>query len=246
MTNTADGPISRTLRLLAIVCQEGPLPLSAVAARVELPPPTVLRFLRIMRDCGFLVQEQDRSWRATTFVFRLGRAAIDKAGWVAAVDRVLRDVATSTGESVVYSMYEDGWSIYVAQAESTATIRTHIPVGSRYRAGDTMTGRCMLAWQDDDELNRVMSDHWGQQRWQGQSGDRFRAELAEVRQQGFASGLGETWTDLWGIAVPVLDRFGELIGALGLSTPAERRPDDSAPLAAELIAAGRQLVANGV
>jgi IclR family acetate operon transcriptional repressor len=50
------------------------------------------------------------------------------------------------------------------------------------------------------------------------------AELAEVREQGFAEAVGEREADLAAMAAPVFGRGGELVAILGLQGPATRLP----------------------
>jgi DNA-binding IclR family transcriptional regulator len=241
MGPVADGPINRTLRLLVALCEGGPQTLSALAAETGLSPPTVLRFLRLMRDEGFAVQDENREWRATLLVFRLGCAVVDRDGWGTAVDRVLRQLAADLGETAVYAVYDEGWATYVAQAEPTRTVRTHIPIGSRWPTPDVLTGRCMLACLPVEERERAIALHWSARRRKGPDGERLRRELDEIARVGYAAGEGEVWHGLWGAAVPVLGRFGELVGAIGISVPGERRSRDTTQLIEALCAAGRTL-----
>lgn len=220
----ADGSINRTLRVLVALCEHGPQSLAEVSERIGLSPPTTLRFLRIMRDEGFASQDLNRQWRPTLLTWRLGCAVVDGNGWRNALDEALRQASDALRETVVYAAYEQGWSVYVAMAEPRRDMRTHVTLGSRYHADDTITGRCMLAFQPAEEIDRVMGEHWAE-RWSGDERQQFLALLADVREHRFAVGEGGVWQGLWGAAVPVEGRGGEVVGSVGTAIPSGRQPE---------------------
>lgn len=239
----AEGSVNRTLRVLVALCEHGPQTLAELSARTDLTPPTALRFLRIMRDEGFATQGADRTWRPTLLTWRLGCAVVDGDGWGAAVNDALKVASDAIGETIVYAAYDDGWTVYVAMAEPRLDLRTHVPLGRRYHAADTITGRCMLAFRPDDEVERVMAEQRGAA-WRGKQRAAFREELAAIHTSGYASGEGgRLWQGLWGAAVPVFGRHGDVVGAVGTAITSGRRPTDPGPVVAALQRAAAALSA---
>ena len=63
-------------------------------------------------------------------------------------------------------------------------------------------------------------------------------ELAEVRRRGWASAVGECEDGLNGVAAPIRDGDGRCVGALSVSGPAYRLPEEQLPdLAARCVEA---------
>jgi IclR family transcriptional regulator, KDG regulon repressor len=52
--------------------------------------------------------------------------------------------------------------------------------------------------------------------------DRLREHLREVRRRGWAISYEETDEGVWGIAIPIIDRDGAAVAALGLAGPRNR------------------------
>jgi DNA-binding IclR family transcriptional regulator len=53
-------------------------------------------------------------------------------------------------------------------------------------------------------------------------GVKLRAELTRIRNQGYAVNRGEWRADIGGVAAPVYDRSGVVIGAIGVTIPLSR------------------------
>jgi DNA-binding IclR family transcriptional regulator len=238
---SADGSINRTLRVLVALCEHGPQSLAELSERVGLSPPTTLRFLRLMRDEGFASQDANRQWRPTLLTWRLGCAVVDGDGWRDAVNDALRIATETIGETTVYAAYEDGWAVYVAIAEPRRALRTHVALGSRYHAADTVTGQCMLAFRPESEVEEVMAEHWGG-RWKGAARTGFLDALETIRADRSAAGSGAgLWSGLWGAAIPIFGRGGEVHGSIGTVLPAGRLPADPTSVVDALRAAARNL-----
>lgn len=219
----AEGPVTRTLRVLVALCNHGPQTLLELAERTDLAPPTALRFLRLMRDEGFAVQGEDRRWRPTLMTWRLGCAVVDGDGWGALVNDALRAASAEIDETVVYARYDEGWTVYVAMAEPRRDMRTHVTLGARYPATATITGRCMLAFQPAAEIDRVLAAHAADGATK-RAVKELRTELASIQGEGSATGEGAIWQGLWGAAAPVVGRDGTAIGAIGTAMAAGRVP----------------------
>ncbi len=70
----------------------------------------------------------------------------------------------------------------------------------------------------------------------------MRAELAAIRQRGYATSFEETDEGAMGIAAPVYDHTGQLVAGIGIAAPLSRVPPERiAPLAEQVLAAGRAL-----
>ncbi|TDV56533.1 DNA-binding IclR family transcriptional regulator [Actinophytocola oryzae] len=226
--------------MLTAVCEDGPLTLTALSGTTGLTPPTLLRTLRLMRDEGFVVQDEDRKWHATILVWRLGCAVNDSIGLHRITDRVLRELAEVIDETVVYATFENGWLTYSGQAEPDKPVRTHIPLGGHYGPLETRTGHAVLAWLTRAEVDKIIEAQ-ATTAYTPHARKALYQELLDVALRGYASGTGDRWPGVWGAAAPVFNHRGQPVGAVGVSIPTGGVPDNGEAIAAKVSAAAQQL-----
>lgn len=216
----AEGAITRALRVLEVVCANGPQSLKTLSDQLDLAPPTLLRILRLMAEEGYVTQLPDRTWRGTMLVWSLG-CAVNATVGVSALSQEHTDILTTElDETSVYAVYEQGAMTYAAHSEPTKPVRAHVRLGRRHELMSTKTGHAVLAWLDAGRLATAV----GEQNDNSSPIDVDEASelMARIRADGFASGFGLKWPDLWAAAAPVFDASGQVVGALGVSIPAAR------------------------
>lgn len=233
--------VQRTLLLLELVCESGPITLKDVAAQANLSVATTLRFLRGMEAVGFVAQQTDRRWSATFAVWRLASAVIKKDHWGQRLNRALTDISAFSGETATYALYHRGSVTYVDQVLSNEMVRADAALGRRRHASTVPSGIVCLACCVDDQVDRVMREHWDDRRWDGAEGVAFRALLGEVRSKGHRYGVSDLLPDVWTASVPVLKESGEVVGALIITAPEFRAPTDTDALIRTMNAAAAGL-----
>ncbi|MCT7293637.1 IclR family transcriptional regulator (plasmid) [Rhodococcus pyridinivorans] len=216
----AEGAIARTLRVLEVVCAKGPQSLKALSDDLDLAPPTLLRILRLMAEEGYVTQLPDRTWRGTMLVWSLGCAVNATVGVSTLSQEHTDTLTTELDETSVYAVYEQGAVTYAAHSEPAKPVRANVRLGRRHGLLSTTTGHAVLAWLDDARLEAAVAE-------QPQSADPLDFDeasrlMARIRADGYVSGSGVKWPDLWAAAAPVFDASGQVVGALGVSIPAAR------------------------
>jgi DNA-binding IclR family transcriptional regulator len=100
-------------------------------------------------------------------------------------------------------------------------------VGHRNLAHCTSCGKILLAAVPEVELNRLLEDV----RLHGRTAqsitdpDRLRAELAIVRERGFAENISESTNSMASVAAPIYDHSSRVIAAISVAGPISRMGD---------------------
>jgi DNA-binding IclR family transcriptional regulator len=208
-----------------------------LARRVCLPRSTVHRILKVLEGRRFVVQNPaSRKYRLGWKLFGIGSLVVRQTNVAAVAHPFAEAVALETGEVVHVSIFDDGEVVQIDRVESPQTVYVRSWIGQRAPAHATAGGKVLLAGLDDAALQRLL-------------GRKLRAytantitdrgallrELADVRARGYATNRGELTTDAVGVAAPLRDYSGRLVGALGLLGPTSRLGADDLPRLAAVV-----------
>jgi IclR family acetate operon transcriptional repressor len=197
-----------------------------IARAAGLPVPTAHRICAALTGRRYLARDEQ------TRRFRLGPAALDlgeRARAVLDLRRaalpVLRRLARETDETALLTVpngERDG-SVCLERVESSQPLRLSVEPGRRLPLHAGASQKALLAFLGDEEIERVVAGSLERVcRATITNAEALRADLAEVRERGWAISFEETNVGVWGVAVPVLDEHGVAVSALGLAGPSAR------------------------
>lgn len=199
------------------------LGVTEISEIVSLHKSTVSRMLNGLAELGYVRREQ------TTGRYRLGLSVLElSAPLLADLDiraaglEHLEDLTEATGETTALGVWGDGGTIVVEQVASPHQVRHTQPIGNRYNSWKSSSVRVMLAHQQLKtvhqliETNRILVPDGGMSR------EAVEAELATIRDRGFAMNRGGTTPEEFGVAAVVFDLRGTPTGCVILSAPISR------------------------
>ena len=214
-----------TLQVLEILStSEKSLALGDVAAASGWPKGTVHRMLATLVNTGFVSHDPATGrYRPTLKLWRLGASAVRDLELTRVAVPALEKLMTETGETVHLAVLDPtGGIVYVSKVESPQSIRVQTRLGQLNPAWCTATGRCMLAFHPE-VADRVLAQKLNSRTPRTVTDPkRIRAQLAEVRDKGYAVTRSENHPEMGGIAAPLRDHTGQVIAACGLGIPAFR------------------------
>lgn len=216
MVHSAD----RVLRVLeAFAPTEREVSLSQLADRVDLPKSSVHRALSTLLGHGFVERDPStRRYRLGIRLFELGSAAIHERGLHSTARPVLEELSHATGETCHLGVLSGLEAVYVYKIDGPASLSMSSRVGGRCPCHATSIGKVLAAWQGDGFAKQLrahalraftantLTSHAA-----------FDAELASVRNQGFALDQEEFQEGLCCVAAPVRDQSGSVVAALGVA-----------------------------
>ncbi len=201
------------------------LGISQVARRTGLSTSTVHRLLMSMADNDLVRQSSDRRYSLGPLVIQLGRNGGIPTTLRDAALPVARTARDEVDETVgIHELLASGHRAVVDQVESRQELRrTYTELGVPLLIVHGAPGKAMLAFLPADQRE------W----WLAQGidpatpttiadPDRLRAQLAEIRERGWAYSDAERTPGIRAVAAPVFEHTGTVVGALGYSVPTMR------------------------
>ena len=215
------------LRFLAL----GPLGVTELADRADLPKSTVARLLTALETEGAV--EQDESGG----VYRLGAGLIDIAGTVtpgrnliATARPYLLELADEIEELAGLSIRDGDEVYYLDQTESLWEVQVRDWTGERIPLHVVSSGQVILAHMPVDEREEYLAGPL--ERYTTRTitdPDALRTRLDQIRSIGYVWVYGEFVEEIHSVAAPVLGADGRAEAAVHVHGPAYRFPDpDSA------------------
>ena len=199
------------------------LTLSEVARRAEIPAAAARRFLRTLEALGY-VRSDGRRFALTPRVLELGFSYLSALSLPETMQPHLERLSRAVDESVSAAVLDSTEIVYVARVPTRRIMTVGITIGTRFPAYATSMGRVLLAALPEEGIVAALesSDLAALTERTLADAEKIRAELARVRQQGWAIVDGELETGLRSAAAAVRGRDGRVVAAVNVSTSASR------------------------
>lgn len=223
-----------------------PLSLTEIASALGLVKSNVHRLMQGLAKAHYVIRDEDTlQYSASIKLWELGSAVLLKLDLRRHAEGVMEHLAAAIDETVHLSVLDQCEVVYLHKVESANPIRAYTQIGGRAPAYCVATGKALLAFRSNEHILRVTET---MKAWTSatitDTAD-FFAEIARIRQSGFAINRGEWREGVHGVAVPIFDSEGNAIAAIGLSGPGQRfRPRQEREYAAELLAAAKKITQN--
>jgi DNA-binding IclR family transcriptional regulator len=215
----------RALRVLEILgAARGPVGVAEVASGIGADRSTAYRMLMTLHDAGYVVRDDSgKNYRLAYKLLTLSSSLLDDDERSEIILDAIRRLSAETGETVHYCVLERDATVLVHRAKGTQLVSVDFKIGDRAPLHCTSIGKALLAYQDADVVEAVIAAGLAKVAPNTiTDSDAFRAELARVRQQGYAFDDLEFHDDMRCVAVPVFQAGGAVRSGISLSGPASR------------------------
>ena len=210
------GSVARALALLDALA-DGPAGVNALARRIEVNPSSASRLLATLESGGLVEREPGGPYRLGLHLVALADRVLARLDVLDIARPQLRTLVEQTGETATLSVPAGDEAVIVDFAAGESSVVSMARIGRPSVRHATAVGKVLLAYGGGDPgvldayTERTIT-----------SAETLAAELATVRERGWAEAEGEREPDLNALAAPVFRRGGELAGIIGLQGPAAR------------------------
>ncbi len=208
-----------------------------ISRRLSIPKSSASYILRTLERGGYLRRESESGrYRLGLKLLNLGRGVLSGYGLREIAISAMRGLVDRTGLTAHLAVLDRGEAVYIEKVEAPGFIKMDTWIGRRMFVHSTSVGKVLVANLPKQSVDAILQQHGLAKRTPKTitTARRFHAELAIVREQGFAVDDEENSLDARCLAVPVFDANGSVIAAIGLSGTVSHLDQGSIPRVAEL------------
>ncbi len=230
--------LSNALKLLNLFTVDEPeWALVELSEELEVGTSTIYRLTDTLIHEGFLVREP------LTKVFRLGSSLLQFGQYIITsyeiceiAPPILEKLVRETGETVHLSILEGTKTTYLQVFECLNYINIYTHVGKKNPAHCTSTGQVILAYQNEENINRVIEEGLpAYSDYTITKPSQFRERLNNIKVDGFSFNKDEMNVGVSAIAAPVISPSGKVEFAVSIAGPNARINTSNAQNLAKLV-----------
>jgi IclR family acetate operon transcriptional repressor len=223
--------VERALGILEVLAaSNGEIRLNAIAKALDLNVSTCHHLLSTLVDNGYAAQStHGQTYYLGGKILELYGSRMRQFNLTDLVMSDLRNLNEETGEAVHLSVLQGDRLVTLAVLDSRFPVRVVTGgVGESAPIHATATGKAILAWLPEVEMDRILSVKGLTQFTENTVTEHARLvdQLRLIRRKGIAYDQEEFQHSVFCVGAAIRDHFGAVIGAFSCSMPALRAQDE--------------------
>ena len=240
--------VDRAIAILYLLAQHGGAGVTAIANELGVHKSTAFRLVAALENGNLIQQDGQRGkYHLGRGVLRLAAATTARLDLPSESRPVCQRLALDLGEAVNIAILDSGAATNILQEYGRSAITGHNWLGQQTPLHATASGKVLLAHADlelaKEALGVALHRYTAHTITEPAA---LEAELATVRERGWAATNEEFEIGLNALAAPIYDGTGQVVAAVGLSGPSYRLTADSFPVAAVHLLVGAQEISAGL
>lgn len=224
-SRTVDGglqSVASALDVLDCFAFDEELGVTEIARRIDVAKSTAHRLLTTLAARGLVERsEEGGRYRLGTHAIALGQLALERNRIRSQALPVLHHLQHLTGATIHLSVGEGPEVIYLERLTTQNSNRVFSQVGRRLPSHCTSSGKVMAAFSPAVARARSAAGFRPMTQQSIHSVTEYRTTLEKVRQQGYATNVGEAVDGFSSVAAPVLAHDGSARAAISIVAPTE-------------------------
>ncbi len=201
---------------------------SEISRQLGIGKNNVFRILSALEAKGWVQQDSEtRRYSLTGAMAAVALKALSQLDIQRVSLPYLHELQQATGETSALSIRVEMERIFIHCVSSNQTVRHVVSVGERRELWFGSGGKAILAFMNVDEIEAVLNRF-------SRSGvsvlaggqtvtlESLRAELAQIKQQGYAIAAGERYSEVCGVSAPIFNHDQKVVGCISVSGPVSR------------------------
>ncbi|MEZ5779824.1 MAG: IclR family transcriptional regulator [Paracoccaceae bacterium] len=222
----ADGTVGKALDVLEMVAERGgSVRFSELLDMSRYPKATLYRLVQTLTKQQMLRHDSESgNYFLGVRLVRLAHSAWAQSSLAPIARPYIDALSRETGETIHLAQLDRGQVLYVDKRNAARAIEMFAQAGRVGPAYCTGVGKAMLAYLDKEGLEDALKAQSFYRHTANTIANarELRAELAQIRERGYAFDREEHEPGIICCAVPILSRVGKPLGALSLTSSTNR------------------------
>lgn len=223
--------VEKALQLVEALSKAGgPVGVSQLGRELDLNKTTVFRLLATLMRRGYVRQDPDSGRYALSVkLWELGIGVVQRLDLRAAARVSLEGEAKRTGESTLLGVVQDREALIIDKVDSWQALQIHSRLGTRVPLCSSSLGRALLAFQPEPFIEDVTARFSPPTSHGAQTREDVLRELDAIRRDGVASAIDEWQIGVAGVAAPIRNAGGAVVGSFCITGPTSRLGPERLP-----------------
>lgn len=217
--------VDNALQILDLLSTNYELSATEVGRRLNIAKSTAFRLLTTLESRGYVKKSTNNKYRLGMKFTYMGSIVLGRMEIIKYAHPFLEKLTKETNETTHLVILEEDNNVrFVDKVTSPSTIRMESFVGLKLPAYCTATGKVLLAYKDEDEIEEYLktTNFVQYTQYTVKNAEELREILMQIRKNGYGVDANESEIGLTCYAAPILDPSGKAIAAISVSGPSER------------------------
>ena len=203
------------------------LGVTELSKRLKLHKNNIFRLLATLESRGYIEQNKaTENYRLGVRSLQLGQAYVGRMGLLRQARPIMEALVKQCRESAYVAVVRRGGMVPLDSVDTDQPIRLASQIGETLPLHCTAAGKAQLAFESEDELKSRLPELKKYTSSTVTDRSTLLQQLRTIAEKGYAVDSGEYVEDVRSIAVPIKDYTGRVVGALAVSGPAYRLPNE--------------------
>lgn len=223
--------VKKALEIIeALSRSPAPVGVSQLGRDLRLNKSTVFRLVDTLCQHGFARKDPATNGYALTIkLWELGVGVLQQLKLRDVARPIMETVTAETGETTMLGIVQDQEALIVEKVDTPETLQIVSPIGTRVSLYCSSIGRAMLAYQPEGFVDAAIGTLPRRTERTITSRAALNAELERVRSLGVAECVDEWAVGVSGVAAPIHDQTGRVVGSFCITGPTSRLTPDRLP-----------------
>ena len=224
--------ISRTLKIVEILAEKGPLEIEDIFKYTNIPRSTISKMLTTLEDLGYVFKESSSSnksdlWYLTLKLLKISKLILSRLDIKSEVRDVLKKLSEEVNEIAQLGVYHDGKVMYVDVIKKPESIISFAGIGTELDINISAAGMVLTSALDETALEDLLKNKIFLKNTKytlTDPGD-IKKELKNVVSNGFAYDNQQYAIGVRCLAAPIYNFDNKIVAAINITGHISTMPD---------------------